>query len=1011
MTRLLSLLIALIICNCLYGQFFNYNESDGLPSNTIRSIYKSKQGKLWVGTESGLVSFNGKDVKNYFDKKGYVFASCWSITEDKNNHIWASFYGSGVAKYDGDSFEFYDDQKGLPYNHVRKVFYSETYDCILALTERGLAYLPAGAKEFITVSKEKKFFNQYNDIREHNGKVLISSNPLGVYEFSINKDKEADLTLIPELRGGLAFHVNNDLYYSGIPSSGKVLQEFNPKTKELTQFKLPSIPWAIESDREGNNYVATWGVNKPIGSVYLFDGSDFHNLLENSGLSQTGFWCLEYDETENLLWFGSLRNGLYAMPIDKSEFDFGKKLDALNNNHLKQVFHDSKGYFWLLDQTNLVVMNSDYETVQQIDFSVLKIEAKQFLKDNNELSKAQKEKLLDAIVNDLFCYNITESKDHVFINTNVGLFEFETNNGFDLVHYEQKSRGLNQFDNSGKLLYCRQYRQVVRIPDYHKWDADNEPLSLKDANSPRDISRTQRQGDLLWLGTHFDGLFVYEKEKSKSLLNSDEFYENAIVDVQAVGDNEQIVTGKSGKVYLTSYYDNKFTINNIIDVEKDFQTNAIAFARLYNDHIFIGSSLGLLVYDSNCEFKKLVPHNHDNNFIDCIYNKTKDELVISCHSSLYRYKVKNLVSSYQRQIQLKIDQINIDDQEVKFCKEAKICLDHYENDIKVNFSANNLLFKEYNKYAFKIENQINNWNNLGEKGEIKLFQLKPGTYNIWIKGRNLVTGIAFKPILFTIVIQKPFWQTIWFILGVTLLISFSLIIFVRWRVIKKQRKKQVQLKLDNELLEAKMNTLRAQMNPHFTFNAINSIQNYIIDNDTTSSLFYLGAFSKLIRLLLESTDEQMIPLAKEVEFLESYLAIQKMRFQKINYQLEVDQTIQNPSVLKIPSLIIQPFIENVFEHAFSDADIKEPNLLVKFSSDKNTLICSVEDNGCGYNAKLNSENLKHKSLATKIVSERLKLLKEDLNEDTFDIQITNLADIDPNQTGTKIEVKFPMCYN
>jgi len=102
MTRLLSLLIALIICNCLYGQFFNYNESDGLPSNTIRSIYKSKQGKLWVGTESGLVSFNGKDVKNYFDKKGYVFASCWSITEDKNNHIWASFYGSGVAKYDGD---------------------------------------------------------------------------------------------------------------------------------------------------------------------------------------------------------------------------------------------------------------------------------------------------------------------------------------------------------------------------------------------------------------------------------------------------------------------------------------------------------------------------------------------------------------------------------------------------------------------------------------------------------------------------------------------------------------------------------------------------------------------------------------------------------------------------------------------------------------------------------------------------------------------------------------------
>lgn len=1010
MNKAFCLLFALIISGNFFAQFFNFNESNGLPSNTIRSIYKSKNGKLWVGTESGLVSFNGKEVKNYFNKKGHVFASCWDIIEDKSNNLWVSFYGIGVARFDGESFEVFDNTKGLAYNFVRKLFYSKTYDCILALTEKGLSYLPANSDKFITITSDQKFLNQFNDVRETNGKVIVTSTLLGTYEFKLEKNKIAKLIQLTHLRGGLAFHVYNDLYFSGL--GAKAIQQYNTKTKKETLIQIPSIPWSIENDSKGNQYIATWDVHKPKGSVYVVRGSNVKNILENSDLKQNGFWCLEYDSTENLLWIGSLENGLFVTPMDTNEFELGKSIINFEGENVKKIFQSSRSNIWFVEKSKLVITDQSYNHIKNINFKDLKAQTKYFLDLSSKLPGQKKTQILDAITSDLICFNIIEHKNHVFVGTNVGLFEFENEHEFKLLHFYPKAVGFSIFDQDDGLFICKPYRKVLRVTDKFDWEQGLKEFSLKDVDSPRDISIVQKQGDLLWFGSYFKGLFLYNQNKFKSFLNSADFYENSIVDIQVVGENEQLITAKSGKVYVTSYINSKFKIKNIIDVEQDFHTNTIAFARIYNNHFFIGTNLGILVYDPSGKFLKLVPQDEEDKFIDCSYNFERNELIVLSNKKLVYYQMKNLVKIFNKKgLHINIDHIEINNLELRQCQKTKVVLDYDENDLKVNFSANNLLFKDYNCYSFRIESQIKNWNKLGEKGEIKLFQLKPGKYKIWIKGHNFVTGIQFKPILFTIVIKKPIWQTFWFILGVILSLSVLLILFVRWRVIKKQRLKQAKLKFDNELLQAKMNALRAQMNPHFTFNAINSIQNYIIDNDTSNSLYYLSAFSKLIRLLLESTDEQMIPLQKEVEFLESYLTIQKMRFQKVNYQLEIDGNIEEPSRIKIPSLIIQPFIENVFEHAFSNADIEEPNLSVKFSLDKNTLICSVEDNGCGYNPQLNNENIKHKSLATKIVKERMSLLNAEVKEDFFEIKITNLADINPEQTGTKIEVKFPIYYN
>jgi len=174
-----------------------------------------------------------------------------------------------------------------------------------------------------------------------------------------------------------------------------------------------------------------------------------------------------------------------------------------------------------------------------------------------------------------------------------------------------------------------------------------------------------------------------------------------------------------------------------------------------------------------------------------------------------------------------------------------------------------------------------------------------------------------------------------------------------------------------------MEALLAQMNPHFIFNAMNSIQKYIIDSDIDNAVQYLGEFSKLIRKNLDHCARPYIFLIEEIEYLNSYIFVENKRFNnKVSVELNIEKAIDTYSV-EIPSMIIQPFIENVFVHAFPPGIIN-PKLAITFAIEgSENLICTIKDNGIGI-----SENTKklHKSKGLLLVKERLKLLGYNIDE-------------------------------
>lgn len=219
--------------------------------------------------------------------------------------------------------------------------------------------------------------------------------------------------------------------------------------------------------------------------------------------------------------------------------------------------------------------------------------------------------------------------------------------------------------------------------------------------------------------------------------------------------------------------------------------------------------------------------------------------------------------------------------------------------------------------------------------------------------------------------------------------------------------KQLQEALKEDLDHYMQAALRKQMNPHFIFNALNSIQSFILQNDKLSANIYLAKFADLMRKVLTNSESHLIPLEKEIEVLKLYIELEEQRFDnKFNCTWNIDPTI-NQSTHLVPPLILQPYIENAIWHGLLHKN-GERNLMIRISKKDQILICSVEDNGIGRMAtmEINKKRSDHKSLGTKITQKRIDLINS-LDQSKINIQYVDLFDPNGVASGTKVELSIP----
>lgn len=221
--------------------------------------------------------------------------------------------------------------------------------------------------------------------------------------------------------------------------------------------------------------------------------------------------------------------------------------------------------------------------------------------------------------------------------------------------------------------------------------------------------------------------------------------------------------------------------------------------------------------------------------------------------------------------------------------------------------------------------------------------------------------------------------------------------------------RQYQSKNEKRVLTLEQQMLRSQMNPHFLFNSLNSIKLYIINNEQKNAVHYLNKFSKLVRKILEASSQKEIPLSEELGTMELYMNIENIRFSnEIDFKIEVEEGI-NIDNIKIPSLTLQPFLENSLWHGLSPKDGEKKIQINVKHKDKGHVTIEIMDNGIGRTmAEVNKENrvLKRKSLGISITKERLANFAKDY-QNKFDVDILDLFDENGDPNGTKVVLDIP----
>lgn len=327
--------------------------------------------------------------------------------------------------------------------------------------------------------------------------------------------------------------------------------------------------------------------------------------------------------------------------------------------------------------------------------------------------------------------------------------------------------------------------------------------------------------------------------------------------------------------------------------------------------------------------------------------------------------------------------------------------------MEVSFAA--ITFSHEVTYQYRLNGR--NWQALPDP-RVSLASLTPGSYQIEIQG-ILDNGITSETQKINFSIAVPYWQSWWFrglmVMGLLFFSVGAVIIFNRQRV-RRIQQKQEKSSMQEQITHLRLQALRAQINPHFVFNSINAIQHLLLIDQEDEAMVYLADFAKLIRKAFESASDALVPLYSEIEFLELYLKLEKLRFkEKLDIEMRVDDQLDIDQ-LKIPGMAIQPFVENAFVHGLMHRP-QGGRLQIEFTASqrKGLIKCTIEDNGVGRTkaAELGAWRSGHKSLGINITEERLRLTSRLLKKDRFDFEIQDLYDPSGTAQGTKVILYIP----
>lgn len=990
-TRCLYLSIA--ICVCLLWivdassqtlNFKNYSVDDMLPSSKVYMVFQDSRGFIWFGTDLGVSRFDGNSFTHFSTRDGLADNEVFNLFEDSQGRIWFMTQNGKVSYHHlGGITNASTDSTLLPLN-------SNSFIASITEDDQGAIWITTSSDGIVRYGKDrsvKRFFGNQEFVsayhlffRKNNHAILAVSKGL----FDIEFDKTRDSVLqISDLKVGSS---TDDYYPKYVQTdSGEIVMKTN---YEVRWYHPDKNSYGIihQTRKEDQVYSLSqdgaflWiGTSRGVRQYGMDDKLLRQSILENHLITSV------LRDWEGNYWFSTLGEGVYfctslemkcyttkngllsdkvtCLAVDNQQrvwlgYDRGAENNA--GSAVSFIDHNTVNTFPLLSgkafnrmATRRIRFDKQYGWVAT-DFGMFRFKGTQaFLLPgySRDMFAISRDSIwvgvggsLCVIDNKVFERDKVEADKYKLDPNSVYLTEgSKLNEGFDRVKFFFQDRDGKLWVSAEKRMYYYAHSVFGTI----SYDALGIQTYVNDI--------AQLNDGTLVLSTNGNGVVFLKDGRNVFTINEEQGLTSNMCAAVSVDDQGVIWVGTNKGINRLEGYPDKLLIS-YVDADDGLLSNEVTDVLAVGGKVWVSTTKGVNFFDRSIQKRTLAPR---------IY----------------------------------IDYLSVEGKAARVFYGTNVSLSHKENDVSIGFTGLSYNNGDNMLYRYKLHPD-EPWR-FTRSNSVHLPELPSDQYHFTVsaKGRS---GTWSEDTTISFVVAQAFWETLWFKIVCAFVVA-GVLWFGLARYVEQQKK---EMRRQHRVTLSELRSLRAQMNPHFVFNALNSIQGVLLKNNVATTQDYLSRFGKLMRTILDHSDKSRITIFEELESITNYLEIEVLRMNhQFRYTIHVDPTLDTHNT-EIPAMILQPFIENAIWHGFGQKT--SGNLLIiRFDVvDVYDVVITIEDNGIGRKKARELRTGTHRSKGVSLVQERIDILNSG-SERKILLTVTDLEDTSGNAKGTSVCLKIP----
>lgn len=921
-----------------------------ISAQNIYDIFTDSKGQIWLGSDKGLLLFNGKKAKEipYIQSRQNDLTH---LAEDKEGKIWGMNFANQIFYLQNDTLHSFPFPKDLVLEgNLLKFIVSDEALWLLTHKQVAAIHLKTQKVFFTFYSKEK--YTDFLDLAFFKDKIHIVSPQKAYLLDEIGQMETWDIPIKSTCRFVQTQDVLLLAHRENIERKAAIFE--NNRWQALPDFRLDAsiTIFHYKATPDGNIWICT----KQGG--YLWDFRNGNTQLLFPDKQFTGI-AKDY---QGSYWISTLETGLWFCPSLGTNLHKPIAENLLEGSYINGIYATpAENVFWLTTTNGLIVESSLADTIQQ------KIWQSDFKKDITSL-------IFDKI--------------HRKIISSAGIFSLNSRLFKPISAPKSAHLYQNEYLLSAQSFVAEWAMIEATLKDTlpQLFGAKLNSAKSKYFKYPIYTLRQQRAYSVCldtihkkyWVG-FADDLYEYDFEGNSKVIR----HNNKAIVARSMS------TDTKGNLYIASFNQGLLVIadsqvKNYFGKNKLLKSNHCKQVLNYKDTIWVGTDveIGYILPDLNY-FYDILGNNSIGRVSYQRFLPTRNQLLVATTEGLLALnREKIVVLSTLRTRSPQIVQ--------------------YKNNVQIHLEALNYKNPEHNRFYYRLAGIESAWNEANEVDFwVKYPYLAPQKYTFEFFAQDALSGAKSPVQQITFQIPKKWWQEFWF-LAFCVLLAFGVSAWVfRWWLKRYQNKQ----KLKEDLWVSQLKAIKTQMNPHFLYNVLNTVQGLVYGNRKSEASDLLGNFSDLMRKMLESSEKPYISLKEELENLRLYLELEKIRFEDSSFHYAISSDIPNLQEYLIPSMLLQPFAENAIKHGLLHKK-GDKKLLIQVEKYQEGIKIIIDDNGIGrkqaQDIRLRQQK-KSTQFASSAIAQRIELINK-MKKFEIDLQIIDKETHTGEPSGTNVEI-------